>query len=65
MFTWVCWDDEQWHALQSKFLLLFQGEHIGTTEATETFFAMTKLFQSKDVSKKLYFFATNYKFHCK
>ena len=27
-----------------------QGIHFGTTEATETFFAMTKLFQSKDVS---------------
>ena len=30
--------------------LLLQGEHIGKTEATEAFFAMTKLFQSKDVS---------------
>lgn len=29
--------------------LINQGEHIGTTEATETFFAMTKLFQSKDI----------------
>ncbi len=29
---------------------VLQGEHIGTTEATETFFAMTKLFQCKDVS---------------
>jgi hypothetical protein len=28
----------------------FQGEQLGQTEATETFFAMTKLFQSKDVS---------------
>ena len=27
-----------------------QGQHLGTTEATEAFFAMTKLFQSKDVS---------------
>lgn len=27
-----------------------QGEHLGTTEATEAFFAMTKLFQSNDVS---------------
>lgn len=26
-----------------------QGEQLGTTEATEVFFAMTKLFQSKDV----------------
>lgn len=29
--------------------LLNQGEQLGTTEATETFFAMTKLFQSKNV----------------
>lgn len=29
--------------------LLNQGEQLGTTEATETFFAMTKLFQSRDV----------------
>ena len=28
----------------------FKGEQLGPTEATETFFAMTKLFQSKDVS---------------
>ncbi|XP_073971109.1 coat protein (coatomer) gamma [Rhodnius prolixus] len=28
--------------------LLNQGEQLGTTEATETFFAMTKLFQSKN-----------------
>lgn len=27
----------------------FQGEHFGTTEATEAFFAMTRLFQSNDV----------------
>ena len=27
----------------------FQGESIGPNEATEAFFAMTKLFQSKDV----------------
>lgn len=26
-----------------------QGEQLGSTEATEVFFAMTKLFQSKDV----------------
>ena len=31
-------------------LLILQGESIGTTEATEAFFAMTKLFQAKDVS---------------
>lgn len=29
--------------------LLNQGEHLGATEATEAFFAMTKLFQSQDV----------------
>ncbi|XP_018336880.1 coatomer subunit gamma [Agrilus planipennis] len=29
--------------------LLNQGEQLGSTEATEVFFAMTKLFQSKDV----------------
>jgi coatomer subunit gamma len=28
---------------------LFQGEVLGTVEATEAFFAMTKLFQSRDV----------------
>lgn len=27
----------------------FKGEQLGATEATEVFFAMTKLFQSKDV----------------
>ena len=34
--------------------VFFKGEQLGQTEATETFFAMTKLFQSKDVcsSKK-------------
>lgn len=31
-------------------LCSFQGEHFGTTEATEAFFAMTRLFQSNDVS---------------
>lgn len=29
--------------------LFTQGEHFGTTEATEAFFAMTRLFQSNDV----------------
>ena len=33
-------------------MVAFQGQHLGTTEATEAFFAMTKLFQSKDVSHK-------------
>lgn len=28
---------------------IFKGEQLGSTEATEAFFAMTKLFQSKDV----------------
>lgn len=36
-------------------LCSFQGEHFGTTEATEAFFAMTRLFQSNDVSKDLMF----------
>ena len=31
------------------FFVNFQGETLGRTEATEAFFAMTKLFQSKDV----------------
>lgn len=34
----------------SLLLCYFQGEHFGTTEATEAFFAMTRLFQSNDVS---------------
>jgi len=29
--------------------LIYQGEIFATTEATEVFFAITKLFQSKDV----------------
>lgn len=28
---------------------ILQGEQLGSTEATEVFFAMTKLFQSRDV----------------
>ena len=32
-----------------------QGEHFGTTEATEAFFAMTRLFQSNDVSYGLFY----------
>ena len=31
---------------------LFQREQLGQAEATETFFAMTKLFQSKDVRRE-------------
>ncbi|KAK0079681.1 hypothetical protein PV325_013190 [Microctonus aethiopoides] len=37
------------HILTKILYLLNQGEQLGTTEATETFFAMTKLFQSRDV----------------
>uniref|UniRef100_A0A8C9FTA8 Coatomer subunit gamma n=1 Tax=Pavo cristatus TaxID=9049 RepID=A0A8C9FTA8_PAVCR len=32
----------------SHLMCYFQGEHFGTTEATEAFFAMTRLFQSND-----------------
>lgn len=38
------------HILSKVLYLLNQGQHFGTAEATETFFAMTKLFQSKDVT---------------
>ncbi|XP_034946635.1 coatomer subunit gamma [Chelonus insularis] len=37
------------HILTKILYLLNQGEQLGTTEATEAFFAMTKLFQSRDV----------------
>ncbi|XP_078050150.1 coat protein (coatomer) gamma [Augochlora pura] len=37
------------HILTKILYLLNQGEQLGTMEATEAFFAMTKLFQSKDV----------------
>lgn len=37
------------HILTKILYLLNQGEQLGTTEATEAFFAMTKLFQSSDV----------------
>ncbi|XP_052090236.1 coatomer subunit gamma-2-like [Mytilus californianus] len=36
------------HILTKLLYLINQGESIGTTEATEAFFAMTKLFQAKD-----------------
>lgn len=36
------------HILTKILYLINQGEHLGTTEATEAFFAMTKLFQSSD-----------------
>ncbi|XP_072181586.1 coatomer subunit gamma-2-like [Diadema setosum] len=37
------------HILTKIMYIIIQGEPIGTMEATETFFAMTKLFQSNDV----------------
>ncbi|XP_044755635.1 coatomer subunit gamma [Coccinella septempunctata] len=37
------------HILTKLLYLLNQGEQLGTKEATDVFFAMTKLFQSKDV----------------
>ncbi|PNF33659.1 Coatomer subunit gamma [Cryptotermes secundus] len=37
------------HILTKILYLLNQGEQLSTTEATEAFFAMTKLFQSRDV----------------
>ena len=36
------------HTLAKILFLINSGETIGTTEATECFFAITKLFQSKD-----------------
>ncbi|CAH2311987.1 coatomer subunit gamma-1 [Pelobates cultripes] len=36
------------HILTKILYLINQGEHMGATEATEAFFAMTKLFQSND-----------------
>ncbi|XP_071960744.1 coatomer subunit gamma-2-like [Antedon mediterranea] len=38
------------HTLTKIMYVINQGEHIGTNEATEAFFAMTKLFQSSDVT---------------
>uniref|UniRef100_A0A646QGL4 Coatomer subunit gamma n=1 Tax=Hemiscolopendra marginata TaxID=943146 RepID=A0A646QGL4_9MYRI len=37
------------HILTKILYLLNQGEHFGVNEATEAFFAITKLFQSKDI----------------
>ncbi|EFA09678.1 coatomer subunit gamma [Tribolium castaneum] len=37
------------HILTKLLYLLNQGEQLGTKEATDAFFAMTKLFQSRDV----------------
>lgn len=36
------------HILTKILYLINQGEHLGVMEATESFFAMTKLFQSND-----------------
>ncbi|TNN49335.1 Coatomer subunit gamma-2 [Liparis tanakae] len=41
------------HILTKIIYLLNQGEHFGTTEATEAFFAMTRLFQSNDHMVKM------------
>ncbi|VVC44850.1 Hypothetical protein CINCED_3A011042 [Cinara cedri] len=37
------------HILSKILYMINQGEQLGTAEATETFFAMTKLFQSRDI----------------
>lgn len=37
------------HILTKILYMINQGEQLGTSEATETFFAMTKLFQSRDI----------------
>lgn len=36
--------------LTKLLFIISKGEHLGPNEATDTFFAMTKLFQCKDVS---------------
>ena len=36
--------------LTKLLFIISKGEHLGPNEATDTFFAMTKLFQNKDVS---------------
>uniref|UniRef100_A0A8C9LZE6 Clathrin/coatomer adaptor adaptin-like N-terminal domain-containing protein n=1 Tax=Piliocolobus tephrosceles TaxID=591936 RepID=A0A8C9LZE6_9PRIM len=38
------------HILTKILYPINQGEHLGTTEATEAFLAMTKLFQSNDLT---------------
>jgi len=35
--------------LTKLLFIISKGEHLGPNEATDTFFAMTKLFQCKDV----------------
>ncbi|XP_050534139.1 coatomer subunit gamma-2 [Daktulosphaira vitifoliae] len=37
------------HILSKILYMINQGEQLGTAEATDTFFAMTKLFQSRDI----------------
>ena len=37
--------------LTKLLFIISKGEHLGPNEATDTFFAMTKLFQCKDVSR--------------
>lgn len=42
--------DDKFFCVRSKILIKnMKGEQLGTAEATETFFAMTKLFQSRDI----------------
>ena len=38
--------------LTKLLFIICKGEHLGPNEATDTFFAMTKLFQCKDVSRR-------------
>uniref|UniRef100_A0A2K5CTM3 Clathrin/coatomer adaptor adaptin-like N-terminal domain-containing protein n=1 Tax=Aotus nancymaae TaxID=37293 RepID=A0A2K5CTM3_AOTNA len=38
------------HILSKILYLINHGEHLGTTEVTEAFFAMTKVFQSNDLT---------------
>uniref|UniRef100_A0A452IT03 Coatomer subunit gamma-2 n=1 Tax=Gopherus agassizii TaxID=38772 RepID=A0A452IT03_9SAUR len=48
------------HILTKILYLINQGEHLGVMEATESFFAMTKLFQSNDVSLILRHFVSSH-----
>ena len=41
-----------WFIINKFKYFLLKAEQLGPTEVKETFFAMTKLFQSKDVSLK-------------
>lgn len=38
-----------YYGTNSTYCLKFKGEQLGTAEATDTFFAMTRLFQSRDI----------------